>query len=66
MLIGNNELELNAKTVQEAIQYYLREKVFREGALVRVTDVRQSASGSDSRSFTISLSPETNSRPEPG
>ena len=38
---GNNELSLNMASIREAVQFWLNETKFRDGAAVTVTSVEQ-------------------------
>lgn len=54
-MIGNNSIELNQGTMIAAVEYYLNSCVMRDGAAVKVTDIK--AKTGYGPSYTVDIEP---------
>ena len=56
-MIGQNKIQMNQATINEAVEHYLNTRVFREGRQVKVVDVDQ-----DNDGFDVTVEPAVESK----
>jgi hypothetical protein len=54
-MIGNNSIEMNQGTMIEAVEFYLNSRVMRDGAAVKVKDIK--AKSGYGPSYTVEIEP---------